>query len=92
MKIQLDLSTQLQERAGLSSNEITLDGPCGIQEAAQAIIQSSRAELKAFLFDDDGRLRPAILLSINDRQIDWQENPIVNEGDRISILSPIAGG
>jgi hypothetical protein len=29
---------------------------------------------------------------INDKQVSWQNNPTLEEGNRVSILSPIAGG
>ncbi len=92
MKITLEYSTQIQQKAGKPAPTLELEAPCTIQELVKEIAAGAGPDLQAFLFDTEGNLQPTILLSINDEQVSWETPVMLQDGDSIGLLSPIAGG
>jgi len=59
----------------------------------EAIIEvaNMNAEAKAFLLDEEGKVRDNIIILVNDENVDDIEQPL-REGDELFLLLPIAGG
>lgn len=90
--VSIDLSSQLKTKAASPVDSIELQSPCAVQDCVRMIAKDFGEEFSKFIFSSDGTLRPTILLSVNDAQILWEDHYLLSDGDRISILSPIAGG
>jgi molybdopterin converting factor small subunit len=92
MNITLDISAQIRSHCKIQDHRFNIESPCTIQQFIHQLIDTYGDSLQSFIFDSNKNLKPIILLSINDKQVSWQNNPTLEEGNRVSILSPIAGG
>jgi molybdopterin converting factor small subunit len=90
--VSIELSAQLKTKTKTPVESIELQSPCNLQDCIRMISQDCGEEFSHFIFSEDGSLRPTFLLSVNDWQILWDDHFLLSDGDRISILSPIAGG
>jgi molybdopterin converting factor small subunit len=88
MKITFNYFAQIRQKAGTESETVSVaDGATAI-EALKAIDHG--AEFAGLLFDESGALRPVILLVVND--VPAASDKVLNDGDRVQIFSPVAGG
>ena len=92
MKITIDLTAQLKSKAVNPPAKLELQPPCSLQDCVRTLADECGSEFQQFLFNEKGTLRSTILMTLNDVQIDWDEHVLLDDGDRVSILSPIAGG
>ena len=92
MIIHIELSSQIRAKASQPASRIEWEGECRLQALVRFLASRWGEPFQRFILDDEGRLRPTILLSLNDEQITWDENPPLPDGVRINLLSPIAGG
>lgn len=90
--VSIDLSSQLKTKAITTIDSIELQSPCSVQDCVRMVADDCGEDFAGFLFSEDGALRPTILLSVNDAQLFWDDHYLLSDGDRVSILSPIAGG
>jgi molybdopterin converting factor small subunit len=51
-------------------------------------------EFRAFLFRDDGRLQPTLLITINDQPVARSSAAMapLSDGDVVTMIPPVAGG
>ena len=80
---------QLRQLAGRADDRLTLAGPCTVADLVRRLA-SSDDRLRHVLLDDRGEVRGSILIFIGDDQAD--RNCLVNDGDEITLMTPIAGG
>lgn len=92
MTITVELSAQLRDKAGAPGGAVEVDEPCRLRDLIAILCERWGGEFGEFLRGGSDRPRPAILISINDGQASWEENPELRDGDTVSLLSPIAGG
>lgn len=90
--VSIDLSSQLKTKSNKNLDTIELQSPCSVQDCVRMVAGDGGKDFAEFLFSEDGTLRPTILLSVNDAQLFWDDPYLLSDGDRVSILSPIAGG
>ncbi|MCX7804577.1 MAG: MoaD/ThiS family protein [Planctomycetota bacterium] len=92
MKVSLIYFAQLRDAAGTGSETVEL--PCGADLAA-AISDAARRHGEAFrkiALDESGNIRPSLLVTVNGKFAARGAVVALNDGDEISLLSPIAGG
>jgi molybdopterin converting factor small subunit len=92
MKITLDYSSYLLHQIVRPQSAIELDEPYFVQDLIRRLAEEYGETFRNTILDASGNLRPMILLSVNEEQIDWNEPLPLRNGDRIALLSPIAGG
>ena len=92
MKITLSYFAQVRQAAGVETE--TLDFPDGSDLAAviAEVAKQHGDELRALVLDDDGSVRPSILLLLNGAPVPRGTSPTLDDGSAVSIFSAVAGG
>ena len=89
MQVTIAFTTQLKAALGKSEETVDLPGGASVRDAVSALARQYPEQFLQFVMSDGGLL-PSILLSVNDRQVNADEE--VQEGDTITLLSAISGG
>jgi molybdopterin converting factor small subunit len=58
------------------------------------LVEQRDPELRRFVFRDDGRLQPTLIITINDQPVPrgQADATLINEGDVVTLIPPVAGG
>ncbi len=92
MKITVDLWGQLKQNAGAGSFSLELqDTACSGEDALRELARRHEAALGKLLLAPDGAVRKSTLLFRGDQQISSLADPL-QDGDTITVMSPISGG
>jgi len=92
MKISVEYFGQLQHITGIRNESVELADGSVVNDLLNQLAQSYGDRFREFVFNADGSLRKSIPVVINDRQISYGESVSFQDGTRVMILSPIAGG
>ena len=92
MIVTVDCSAYIRRQCSDFCHEIEVDEPCTVQDFIRILADRWGESFRATVFDESHNLRPIILLSLNESQIAWNRSVELHDGDRIALLSPIAGG
>ncbi|HHH76739.1 MAG TPA: MoaD/ThiS family protein [Phycisphaerae bacterium] len=90
MKIEIEYVAQVRSASGVSSEMLELPEGSTVMDALAGVATKHPGKLASMLFGDDGSASKSILLFRGDDQVE-SATP-VNAGDRLTILSPLAGG
>ncbi|MGF1578485.1 MAG: MoaD/ThiS family protein [Gemmataceae bacterium] len=91
MLVNVGYMAQIKVAAGTGEEQIELPESASVADLVQAITDRHKG-LKNLLLDEQGLLRPTILVFINDAQADDGMRTTLKDSDDVSFLSPIAGG
>jgi molybdopterin converting factor small subunit len=92
MQITIKYLAQLKQAAGITHETIDIELPCVPSTVLQRLSERHNDHFRRLLFDQDGKLHPAILLFVGQNQVRPDTPCIFREGDIMTILSPMAGG
>lgn len=92
MRISVHYMAQLRQAAGKSQEEIELAEPCSLEALLLQLADARGGVLGRFLRDDRGRVPATLLVFVGETQVDPSEERLLRDGDRITFLTPIAGG
>ena len=92
MRITVEYLAQVKQTAGVSSEILELPDAATLRDVLPRIAERHGDALRRILFDDAGNSRPSLLFFIGDRQVRGQQAVELRDGDRLTIMSPIAGG
>jgi MoaD family protein len=92
MKVVVHYLAHLKQAAGTAREEIELAESCSVAALLPELAARHGESLRRLLLDDQGGLQPTILLFINDTQVADARAVMLQDGDEIALLSPIAGG
>lgn len=90
MKIRVQYMAHLKQAAGTATAEVELERSCTVAALLHHLATRHGDALRRLLFDANGAPQPTVLVFVNDQQVDGKE--VLQEGDEVSLLSPIAGG
>ena len=82
MKVHVRYMAQLRQAAGTSAEEVELKAPCPVEELLALLGRRHGEGL--------GRMSSTALVFVNDVQAD--RGTTLGDGDRVTLLAPIAGG
>jgi molybdopterin converting factor small subunit len=88
MKITLTYFAQIRQKAGIESEIVDVSAGSTAIKALKSV--SHGAAFDEMIFDESGTLRPVILLLVNDSPA--ASGQVLNDGDRVQVFSPVAGG
>lgn len=92
MKIGIKYFAQIKKEAGRPSDEIELQPEATLHNCITEISRKNSSGFKNILFAESGEYRDAVVLVVNGVQVRYDENPSMNDGDELLLMSPIAGG
>lgn len=94
MRVHVDYTGQLRTAAGCGEMTVELaEGAtlCGLLTR----LASDTASLARHLIGDDGGVQPSLLLVVNGAAVgggDAAADVVLGDGDRVSLMPPVAGG
>lgn len=91
MQITIQYSAQARNLVGKASEVIDLDGPRSIRDVLVQLGQK-HADLRRLLLTEQGGPHPSLLLFVGEEQVDANAARMLQAGDVLCILPPIAGG
>ena len=91
MKIAVRYMAQLRRVAGTAVEPVELDAPCSTTDLLKRLEEQHDLPFRALLLDEDGNVRPAVLLFVGDEQV-GPETSLLQDGDVVTVLTPMAGG
>lgn len=92
MRVTVYYTAQARAAAGCDDETIELADGATALEALQLLCRRHGEGLGRILMQESLQPRPAIAVFVNERQVNWQAPAALREGDRVLLLSPIAGG
>ncbi len=92
MKISITYMAQLKTATGTGSEEVELPSSGTTKELVHQLVERHGESLGRMLLDSSGELQPTILLFVNDSQVAKGSSQPLQNGDKVTFLSPIAGG
>ena len=92
MKLSITYFAQLKKEAGKPSEVLEFENEVNLKECINMVSKKYSSQFYEMFFDEHGTYRDAIVLIINSIQVRYAENPNLNDGDELLIMSPIAGG
>ncbi|WP_420322056.1 MoaD/ThiS family protein [Flagellimonas sp.] len=91
-KIKLVLTAQLKDAAGVSAEVVEINEGEKLQEVIRSVGKQYGETFEAILFDENGDYRHSNLIVVNQVQVNFEDEININDGDEITLMSPIAGG
>lgn len=92
MKVTVEYSAQLRKTIGCAAEELEVDSGATVQQTVTRIAKREGQPVEGLLLAKEGRPSSSILLCVNDEQVFWSTPRALEEGDTITITTPIAGG
>jgi molybdopterin converting factor small subunit len=92
IRISVRYMAQLKQAAGAACEEVALPAPCHVCDVLLALADRHGAPLRSLLLDAGDSLQPTILVFVGDEQVSASDGIALNDGDILTLLSPIAGG
>ncbi|MCY3019237.1 MAG: MoaD/ThiS family protein [Planctomycetota bacterium] len=92
MTITVQYWAQLRDAAGTTTERISLEKPCSIRELVVQLAASHGEQFRSLVLDKDGGPRPSIAVLVGDQMVRCNDPRLLQDGDAVALLSPIAGG
>lgn len=90
MKVTVEYAAQVKRATGVACEDLELPDDCSLQELARTVAETHGAEAARALLDN-GVLHRSILVFVDDEQVRDAQTKL-NDGQRVTFLSPISGG
>ena len=94
MKVQVDATGQLRTAAGWGEATVELEDGTTLRGLLERLAANTGA-LRPHLFDEEGRVQPSLLLVVNGAAVAGGAGAAaarLADGDRVSLMPPVAGG
>ncbi len=92
MLIAVEYTAQLKRTAGVGRETIDVPEGTTVRSAIGHIAEQHDEPMGKMLLTSGGDVQPTLLLFLGDRQIAAGEDPVLNDGDTLTIMAPISGG
>jgi molybdopterin converting factor small subunit len=94
MSIRVCYLAQARKVAGVSEDAVSWRPGLTLSVVLSDLATTHGPEFRAFLFRDDGRLQPTLLMTINDQPVPRGSaaTAFLNDGDVVTMIPPVAGG
>lgn len=92
MKVRVHYTTQLRTAVGRATDEVELGQAATLGNLLEQLASRHGGEFRDMILDDSGSLLPSVLVCIGDTQTQPDIETRLNEGDDVTLLSPISGG
>lgn len=92
MNIEIHYVAQIKNLRGLARETLELDQATTVRGVIDHLVRQQGNEFGQILLNHDGRLRPSILIFVDDAQVDPEAAEPLTDGQTLTLLSPMAGG
>lgn len=92
MNVTIELNGQLKQQIGRSSLHYQLNDGASLSDLIATMKNDHQSAVERFLVNEDGSIKPSMMLFINDEQRNAQANHELKDGDTVGFISPISGG
>lgn len=92
MKMTVRYMAQLKAVVGCATEQVELGAPGSLGELVAQLAERHGTRLTGLLLDAAGRLQPTVLVFVGDHQVPAGQPVTLNDGDVVTLLSPMAGG
>ena len=92
MKVTIEYAAQVKRIAGVGSETVEIDSQSTVQAAIRQAAEIHGSEFRNIVLDSEGQLHPSILLFVGDEQVRWDQEFELQDGNVVTLLSPISGG
>lgn len=91
MGITINYMGQLKSQLGVGSEELEL-GSCSLTDLIAALSDRHGEAFTKLVCTADGKPQSSILVCIGEEQVPVNDSTMVNDGDDVTVLTPISGG
>lgn len=92
MKVNVSYFGQLRDLAGQDAEVCEPDASSDLRTLLTDLADRHGGPFRNAMLDETGGLRRSLLLSVNGAAVVKTALPPLNDGDEITLMSPIAGG
>ncbi len=94
IKIESRYYAYLKELTGKNSEYIMIEEGSTVSNIINYIIEKYGERMRSYILDSEGRIRSNITIAINAQKLNTElaMKHVLNDGDIVVILPPIAGG
>lgn len=92
MHITVHYLAQLRKAAGAESERIDVAAPCTLATLLASLAERHDEAFRTLLLDRHGKLQPTLLVFVGEAQARPMEEHGLQDGDVVTILTPMAGG
>ncbi|HUQ68870.1 MAG TPA: MoaD/ThiS family protein [Planctomycetaceae bacterium] len=94
MSIRVCYVAQARKVAGTSDDVVPWRAGLTLSALLDELAAARGPDFRTFLFRSDGRLQATLLIAINDQPVPRgsAETTILNDGDVVTMIPPVAGG
>jgi molybdopterin converting factor small subunit len=92
VKITVKYFGQLRQVAGVEGEDGECPAETTVQDYLKNVAKRHEATFSRILFDEQDRLRPSVIVAINDAVVGRGRPCILKDNDQVTLLAAIAGG
>ena len=92
MQVTVEYTAQIRRAAGISSEEYSVQEGCTIDSLLLEIAARHGNDLGRLLIAEDGSPQATLLAFISNSQVRWGNDTPLQDGQTVTLLSPISGG
>ena len=92
MNVTLHYETQLKRAVGTATETIDVPDGSSVGEVVRTAAQQHGDRVAAMLLDNEGQVRPSVLIFVGDEQIGPGDARELSDGSTLTLMSPISGG
>ena len=92
MKIKVQYTTQLKVALGIGEEEVSDQSVFTLAELFSHLATVHGTQFSDHVIDSQGQLRPAIIVCVDNSQVDLSDDIALHDGATVTLLSAISGG
>lgn len=92
MTVHIEYVAQMKVAAGTNAQDLVLKQGATAQDAIMALAEQHGDDLATLLLGSQGALRDSTLVFVDEAQLAWDRPQPLKDGDRLTVLAPLAGG
>lgn len=92
IQVRLEYTAQLKRAAGGAAETVLLPAGGTLRTACTEAARGRGGEFERLLLTDAGEVQPTLLVFHCDQPVPPGADPVLRDGDTVTIMTPISGG